>query len=559
MGQPFPNPVAGGGGTLVYPQICSPNFVHGVSGWQIAQDGSAEFHDIILPSGSGGATIYFASSAPVGANDGDLWYNTAAGLEVSQWNGSAWTPYQFSTGAIANGAITTPLIASGAVGTTQIASGAVTNALIAAAAVGAANIANGAVTATQINSAAAILGSQLSSSAGIVGGQVASGTLTAANIAAATITGGLIAANAITTGLIAAGAVTATQIAAGTITATQLAAGIVYAGIVNSTTINAATFTGSTFNGTDFIINTAGSFFYSGTPATGNLIASIAAASGTDAFGNAYPAGVQSTIYQSGKDTWEVILNDQLLPPGKFDGAAVSFHDLTTPAFSPAYFSAQGTSGAAPDEVLISTGQATSGDSAAGIQMNGSASSQSGLPEVTLFGPSASKQAVLTLIGGSGTLTAETDALVIWADTASPAQGHLNTGLVMPGGASGGISFNASAAGPFISGEGFHNITLASGMTGNLTSGAGLRVKMLPWNAIWLDWDFNLTTTGTTFTLGSLPSSAYYPVSARHFPSSSNGTPAGRVFVSTSGAVQFIVSSGVANVNYGGSVMYPTN
>jgi hypothetical protein len=47
-----------------------------------------------------------------------------------------------------------------------------------------------------------------------------------------------------------------------------------------------------TFSGTDFIINTAGIFFYNGTPANGNLVLSVSAMAGTDAFGNAYPAGI---------------------------------------------------------------------------------------------------------------------------------------------------------------------------------------------------------------------------------------------------------------------------
>lgn len=47
-----------------------------------------------------------------------------------------------------------------------------------------------------------------------------------------------------------------------------------------------------TFNGTNFVINSNGAFFYSGIPATGNLIVSIAATSGNDAFGNTYPAGL---------------------------------------------------------------------------------------------------------------------------------------------------------------------------------------------------------------------------------------------------------------------------
>ena len=51
---------------------------------------------------------------------------------------------------------------------------------------------------------------------------------------------------------------------------------------------------GTTFNGTDFTINTSGEFFYSGTPALGNLVVSIAQAAGTDGFGNAYQAGITS-------------------------------------------------------------------------------------------------------------------------------------------------------------------------------------------------------------------------------------------------------------------------
>ena len=53
---------------------------------------------------------------------------------------------------------------------------------------------------------------------------------------------------------------------------------------------------GTIFEGTDFIINTSGAFFYSSAPASGNLIASIASASGTDGFGNSYNAGITSYV-----------------------------------------------------------------------------------------------------------------------------------------------------------------------------------------------------------------------------------------------------------------------
>lgn len=51
------------------------------------------------------------------------------------------------------------------------------------------------------------------------------------------------------------------------------------------------TVTAGTFQGTNFVISQSGEFFYSGTPAAGNLIASISNNPGTDGFGNAYPAG----------------------------------------------------------------------------------------------------------------------------------------------------------------------------------------------------------------------------------------------------------------------------
>ena len=53
-----------------------------------------------------------------------------------------------------------------------------------------------------------------------------------------------------------------------------------------------------TFFGTNYIINSSGAFFYSGTPANGNLIVAIANASGTDSFGNTYTQGI--TLKNSG-------------------------------------------------------------------------------------------------------------------------------------------------------------------------------------------------------------------------------------------------------------------
>lgn len=62
-----------------------------------------------------------------------------------------------------------------------------------------------------------------------------------------------------------------------------------------------------TFFGTDFIINSAGAFFYSGTPAHGNLIISITTAAGTDSFGNAYKADV--SVYGSNSSYVQLLVS----------------------------------------------------------------------------------------------------------------------------------------------------------------------------------------------------------------------------------------------------------
>jgi hypothetical protein len=66
------------------------------------------------------------------------------------------------------------------------------------------------------------------------------------------------------------------------------------------------------FNGTDFIINSTGEFFYSGTPANGNLLVAIASVAGVDSFGNSYHAGIDT--FSGGA---EVLLNAGFL--GLFD------------------------------------------------------------------------------------------------------------------------------------------------------------------------------------------------------------------------------------------------
>jgi hypothetical protein len=119
------DPIIGGGGTLVYPAIQSPNFsIANQTGWAILKNGEAYFYNITLPSN---ATIHitFSATEPSNPNTGDLWFDTANGNALYQWSGSAWVAYQFGTSAIADGAITASLVAANAIVAGAIAAGAI--------------------------------------------------------------------------------------------------------------------------------------------------------------------------------------------------------------------------------------------------------------------------------------------------------------------------------------------------------------------------------------------------------------------------------------------------
>jgi hypothetical protein len=69
----FADPITDGGGNLQIPEVQSPNFVTGVSGWIIRQDGSAEFHNVTVSGGSlivasGGTGIFFYGGTPAAGN-----------------------------------------------------------------------------------------------------------------------------------------------------------------------------------------------------------------------------------------------------------------------------------------------------------------------------------------------------------------------------------------------------------------------------------------------------------------------------------------------------------
>lgn len=82
-----------------------------------------------------------------------------------------------------------------------------------------------------------------------------------------------------------------------------------------------------TFFGTNYIFNSSGAFFYSGTPAAGNLIASIAAVGGNDSFGNAYVNGF-AVYYMDGRTAASMAPSNSLANAGTI----TSYSDDPTPA-----------------------------------------------------------------------------------------------------------------------------------------------------------------------------------------------------------------------------------
>lgn len=96
-------------------------------------------------AGIGGITTSVSGTSPVSPNLDDLWFNAAADYALYQWNGTAWTPYQFGTSAIAAGSVTAALIAANTITAAQIAAGTITAEQIAAGTITAQNLAVGGI------------------------------------------------------------------------------------------------------------------------------------------------------------------------------------------------------------------------------------------------------------------------------------------------------------------------------------------------------------------------------------------------------------------------------
>jgi hypothetical protein len=271
-----------------------------------------------------------------------------------------------------------------------------------------------------------------------------------------------------------------------------------------------------TFNGTDFILDNSGLFIYSGMPAAGNLVASIAPLAGADSFGNAYVAGEASYVTISGT-RFAVQLGQTTINGFNYPGSFI--HNMTNPAFAdPAYSTTFASPGGCANE--MSSGQSLSTSVASGVVCEDNM--LSGVVNGLIALVCGQVQ-----LGNSGT--------AVWDDN--------------------GAQLNLPASGgPFIQGETFHSVSLASGLSGRLA------VKLLPWNAIMIVLqNVTCSSTATSYTLGSLPSAAYYPANTQHLPVANTGNINARLFIPTSGALQLICASNPTGTTFGLATMYPTN
>jgi hypothetical protein len=269
------------------------------------------------------------------------------------------------------------------------------------------------------------------------------------------------------------------------------------------------------FEGTNFIINSSGLFLYSGAPALGNLITAISATAGIDQFGNAY---LENTTVIGADGSITQLADKPAGGSGAYGSGVFLWPNSNTALLPPAIV----TYATYPGELRLYSGQAGASDSQAFIRFFSQTNTDPGRQWP----------------GGSF------NELDLTAD-----QIFTNGNFSMLGG-----------NGPFVLGETWHYISQPSNTAAGFAGGV-MRVKLLPWNAIWLELQMgiNAGNTATTLQFGSLPSAAYYPLVTRHFPVTNTGTVLGRLFVPSSGGLQMIISASGSGLTFGASVIYANN
>lgn len=97
-----------------------------ITSGEIAPDAGISSSQVsFTASDIGGVSVTISAQQPASPSAGDLWYDSANGYALNEWNGSAWVTYQYGTEAIAAGAVTADLIAANTITAAQLAAGLV--------------------------------------------------------------------------------------------------------------------------------------------------------------------------------------------------------------------------------------------------------------------------------------------------------------------------------------------------------------------------------------------------------------------------------------------------
>jgi len=216
-----------------------------------------------------------------------------------------------------------------------------------------------------------------------------------------------------------------------------------------------------TFYGTDYIISTDGIFFYSGTPALGNLVLSIAPSAGTDTFGNPYPEGFNLLRTSASSGT-------QI---GLATGAAA---ESTSAALYP-YIANESN----PDEYYFTTFRSavnSNQQDRVQLQLTSSASDSS-----------SAAQGYISYVGANGS----NNTIFVWGYNGLTLYVVNQINAVKPG--TGTSATNPAQV------EGWHSMSLASGFT---AGGQTPEYRLWPDNTVRLRGSVSLTAThaaGTAF------------------------------------------------------------
>lgn len=225
--------------------------------------------------------------------------------------------------------------------------------------------------------------------------------------------------------------------------------------------VTTGSISGSTFDGTDFEINSAGAFFYSGVPAAGNLIASIAPNAGSDVYGNPFPQGINGQHSAIANDAFGTLVNG-ILWLGQLGAGGTQ--DYTHA--SKVYGNGQGAL------ALYSGTTALSANAALGLLIAGTDAAGAG-PQLTL-GDNDALANLRTLLNGDLSIEPHETGRVPLFVFAQPGQSadlvqlNVNNVLEFAVDASGNL-YKVGTIGPLVTG---HNINASSSTTVSTTYAA---------------------------------------------------------------------------------------